>query len=174
MFRALGALNELGLALMAQGESQINAGLLDDAQATLDEALTLFDQIGGQWCAAISRHHLGRVALRRGDLPAARSLFLTSLAASRALGRMAMVARCVVGLAGLALAEEQPEQAARLLGAAMQHLPADLTPADHTEIEHYAAAARRALGDAVYAAVTSQAGFDEVVATLRYDSPGGP
>lgn len=166
MFRALGALNELGLALMAQGESQINAGLLDDAQATLDEALTLFEQIGGQWCAAISRHHLGRIALQRGDLPAARSLLLSSLAASRALGRMGMVARCVVGLAGLALAEGQPERAAQLLGAAMPRLPADLTPADLAEIQGYAAAARRALGGAGYAAATSHLELDQAIAEV--------
>ena len=66
---------------------------------------------------AVALHGLGLVAQARGDGPQALALLRQSLVLCQQLGERLAVVECLEGLA-LVLAEGQPRQAGRLLGAA--------------------------------------------------------
>ncbi|BCX04486.1 MAG: hypothetical protein KatS3mg053_2424 [Candidatus Roseilinea sp.] len=162
-FRELGAANELGWALMSLGESQLNAGMLERAQPNIEAGLTTFERVGVIWGVAIGRHHLGRLALLKGEPDTARSYYLNSMALCQTLNRIHMMARCLAGLAGVAVHEGNFERAAKLLGAALPNVPGDLTPADKREYQSFEASARAALGDEAYQAIAAMTDFGEAV-----------
>jgi hypothetical protein len=65
---------------------------------------------------AASLHCLGLLALARGDYQAGATLLKQGLATHRETRNKLGIANCLEGLAGTALANDRPEQAARLLG----------------------------------------------------------
>lgn len=78
-----------------------------------------------------------------------------SLSLRQALGKRRGVAECLEGLAGVAAAQEQPEHATRLFGAAhslRDGLGAPLPLNEQAEREKQLAALRRALGEERFAA----------------------
>lgn len=162
-FRELGAANELGWALVSLGESQLNAGLLRESRPNITESLATFEQIGVAWGVAINVHHLGRLALLEGDWVEARIYYLRSLRLCQTLNRPHMMARCLAGLAGVAIHEGDFERAAVLLGAALPHVPPDLTPADVREYQGFAEAARTALGEERYQAAAASSDLEGAV-----------
>jgi len=162
-FRELGAANELGWALMSLGESQLNAGLLAEAQPNIEASLATLEQVGVTWGMAINLHHLGRIALLKCQLDAARAFYLRSMALCQKLNRPHMTARCLAGLAGVAIQEGDFERAAMLLRVALPHVPGDLTPADVREYGGFQQAVRSALGDEAYQAVATSADIADAV-----------
>ncbi|MCS6846169.1 MAG: helix-turn-helix domain-containing protein [Anaerolineae bacterium] len=162
-FRDLGATNELGWALVSLGESQLNAGMLERAQPNIEASLATFERVGVTWGVAISLHHLGRLALLKGERDTARSYYLRSMALCQTLNRTHMTARCLAGLAGVAIHEGDFQRAARLLGAALPHVPGDLTPADQREYQSFEETVRAALGDEAYQAITAIVDLGEAV-----------
>jgi predicted ATPase/DNA-binding XRE family transcriptional regulator len=162
-FRELGAVNELGWALVSLGESQLNAGLLDESRPNIAASLATFEQVGVTWGVAISAHHLGRLALLEGDWVEARTWYLHSLCLCQTLNRPHMTARCLAGLAGVAIQVGDFERAAMLLGAALPHVPADLTPADVREYQGFAEAARTVLGEERYQAAAASSDLEGAV-----------
>ena len=124
------------------------------AAALYTESLALHRQLGNSMEIPALLHNLGYVALGQGDGPGARGLFAESLRRQHELGNAAGVAEGLTGLAALALTYEQPEHAARLLGAAAGlrdrgALP--IWPAERIEIARHTAAARAKLAAAVLA-----------------------
>ncbi|MEY9893852.1 putative ATPase/DNA-binding SARP family transcriptional activator [Catenulispora sp. MAP5-51] len=83
------------------------------------------------------------------DLDEARAHGAAALAAANEVGLPLLTAMAVVGLADLALRRDQPEQAARLLGAAaaLRGLP----DSAHPDVAHIEAEARNRLGDTRFA-----------------------
>lgn len=162
-FRELGAANELGWALMSLGESQLNAGLLRESRPNITESLATFEQVGVAWGVAINVHHLGRLALLEGNSVEARIYYLRGLRLCQTLNRPHMTARCLAGLAGVAIHEGDFERAAMLLGAALPHVPLDLTSADVREYQGFVEAARTALGEARYQVVAASSNLEGAV-----------
>jgi len=95
------------------------------------------------------------VALRRGEFGQAGSLLTESLTLFRALDQKRNIALCLTGVAEIAIAEGQPERAARLLGAAeglRTDIGAILAPDDRDRYERGVAAVRAQLDPAALAA----------------------
>ncbi len=85
-------------------------------------------------------HHLGQVARRLNDIARASELYTESLRMAREFSNQHMVARCLAGLAGVALMQSQAHRAAGLLGAAFRlfdTLPPFLAPGDRAEYEQF-------------------------------------
>lgn len=97
-----------------------------------------------------SRIHtaLGRIAVAEGDLAAARVRFADAVSAVSWHLNLPVVAGVVEGMAGLALAEGDPQRAALLLGAGRSLRGVSL-PGD-PDVAEVAAAARATLGAAAY------------------------
>ncbi|NUT42357.1 MAG: AfsR/SARP family transcriptional regulator, partial [Thermoactinospora sp.] len=88
---------------------------------------------------------LGFVAELRGDLAAARALHEEGLAAAREAGDRRAVALATVGLAGVAAAEGDHENAAALLdeaAALRESVGAPLPPAERADVDRISAAVR--------------------------------
>ena len=86
--------------------------------ATCARRVTWRSVCGGDWFAAGSRVQLGILAVLRGRLDEARALIDEALDLSLAARSTRFVTLCLAGYARLALAEGDPERAARLKGAA--------------------------------------------------------
>ena len=95
------------------------------------------------------------MAIFQGDFSQARRRFRECLAARQATDDRAGIAGCLAGFAGIAVGENDPARAARLLGAAARLREASGTregAVDRAEHGRYAAAARAALGKSEFAA----------------------
>ena len=83
----------------------------------LDAALTQLQQIGSAWPAVIVIGFRGYAALWQGDLPGAARWFREAVDVAQSIQQMRTLLSAVTGLAGVALALDKAEQAARILGA---------------------------------------------------------
>jgi tetratricopeptide (TPR) repeat protein len=100
--------------------AQIRAdeGDLDRAEPLIEEARSTFEAAGDLWGIVFTSGQLAALALRRGDLEAARTATLQSLETSLAMGVRGWNAVAVQGLAVIAIRQGNPELGVRLAGAA--------------------------------------------------------
>ena len=95
------------------------------------------------------------MAHAQGDDGRATALYEESLALCRELGDKHGLAECLEGLAGVAVAQQQLERAARLLGAAetlREATGAPLSPGERVRYDRDMSAVRAGLGEAAFAA----------------------
>lgn len=104
--------------LLADAELRRSAGDLAATLALLDEALALATDKGDRGGMAQCLRSLGATARLAGDYQQATKLHLDALDLHVATGDVGGVADTLQGLAGLAVAQDRAEHAARLLGAA--------------------------------------------------------
>jgi len=93
-------------------------GRYDDALGHLRESRDLTERAGGDWLTASSRATQGILDALRGRPDEARAPLDEALELSLAARNIPFVALCLTGYAQLALADGDPERAARLEGAA--------------------------------------------------------
>src|SRR5262249_34525659 len=106
-----------------------------------------------------------------GDNGAARALFQESLTIHREAGGKPRIVTDLEGLAAVAVAQAQPERAARLFGAAealREAMGAPLPPADRPEHARAVASARTALGDEAFAAAWVEGRALSMEAAITY------
>ena len=154
-FRTLGDMESTANVLNNLGEVAYLRGQDAEARQRLAESLTLFRQVGtrnghlvGTLCL------LGAVALRQGNAAEARTLMAEGLTVSREIGDGWDGADALEAWAKLCLAEGNPTEAARLLGAAAQARRTLGIPKDaafRAVLETDIADARLALGDEGFA-----------------------
>jgi predicted ATPase len=106
------------IAAFTAGSLDMALGRYRDAPAPLAEARDVAGRAGGDWLAPAPRVQLGILAVLRGRLDEARTLLDEALDRSLAARNIPLVTLCLSAYAELALAESDPERAARLKGAA--------------------------------------------------------
>ncbi len=147
---------ELGIALQRLGLQAFRRGDLAAARERYEQSLGHFRTLAALSPAAYVERHLGYVALAEGRYREAWRHISSSLDTNRAIGDLRGVAGCLAALAGLAVALNQPELAARLAGAtatAIEHAgAATLNPGDRFLYERTLEAIRAALGADRFAA----------------------
>jgi len=100
-------------------------------------------------------NRLGMVAHTQGDDGRATALYEESLTLCRELGDKHGLAECLEGLAGMAVAQQHLERAARLLGAAetlREAIGAPLSSRERVRYDRDVSAMRAGLGEAAFAA----------------------
>jgi tetratricopeptide (TPR) repeat protein len=90
----------------------------DLARSLGEEALALQRELGNSEAATISLNNLARIDLRTGRLASAAELFRQCLESALELEYRELIAYCLQGSSELATAHDDPDRAARLLGAA--------------------------------------------------------
>jgi non-specific serine/threonine protein kinase len=100
----------LGSAAYLQGDDA-------RARARFEESITLFRALGNVNFLALSLRRLGQLALRGNAPRQAYTLLYESLDLNYQIGSHAGVAGCLVGIAGVHLAQGRPTDAAHLLGS---------------------------------------------------------
>jgi predicted ATPase len=106
------------LAAFTAGSIETTAGRYDDALRHLSEARDLAEGFDGTWLTAGARVQLGLLDVVRGRLDEAKELLSEALSLSLASRSTPFVALTLAAYARLEFAEGDPEQAARLEGAA--------------------------------------------------------
>ena len=114
--RELGMDAGIASSLNDLGRIELALGSYESAQRLVAEGLELYRRLGDQRGIALSLHNQGLVLLAWGRYDEARQRLTESLQ----LGHLRCLADTLVGLAHLALREEQLARAARLYGAADQ------------------------------------------------------
>ncbi|ACU70985.1 transcriptional regulator, winged helix family [Catenulispora acidiphila DSM 44928] len=139
-----GALAELALAKVDLARW---AGDAAESRRQIAVATTLLGEEAEQTHYRAMR--LDMLARVTDDLEEARAHSAAALAAASEVGLPLLLAMAVVGVADLALRQEQPEQAARLLGAAaaLRGLP----DSAHPDVAHIETQTRNRLGDTRFA-----------------------
>ena len=148
MWRALGAKMHVAWGLALIGEAAWFQRDLPTAATSYRDAHQIFVELGHKDGMAILRHHQGQVARHQGKLADATQCYQESLALSQTLENRHMIARCFVGLAGLALVQADDVRATSLLSAAsaiFAQLPPFLAPVDEAEYQAFIATARQRL-----------------------------
>ncbi len=100
------------------GDVHRRAGNLSDAVQSYSKARAGFIEIGDRWGLARTSLDSGHLALREGDIGLARMKFREALGSYLDLAHRRGVTMTLVGFAWLAIAEDRPECALTLAGAA--------------------------------------------------------
>lgn len=140
---------------MLLGEIARAEGDDESAARTIAVSLELARTLGHRMALAWTLRDAGFVALARHDVAEARTRFRESISRFQADNHRLGLICCLVGMAGVAVAEGWHETAAGQLGtaqAALEHLGLALAPADRGEAKRIAVAARMVLGDAAFTA----------------------
>jgi predicted ATPase/class 3 adenylate cyclase/DNA-binding CsgD family transcriptional regulator len=112
--------NRRGIAWALHDLALVARARADDAEARslLERSLRLFEEMDYRWAIAWVTWHLGHLAGRTGDAQPAAEYFNRSLALYRGIEDSRGIAQAVEGLATVAAARDNPEQATRLLAGA--------------------------------------------------------
>lgn len=105
-------------ALMTSGELDLQQGDVIGSKALFEQALTLARDADQRWRASAAVLFLALIAFFEGDHLSARSLLLEALAMFQATGNRYAQAASLDVFAALAVADNDPERALRLCGAA--------------------------------------------------------
>ncbi|HZT42939.1 MAG TPA: tetratricopeptide repeat protein [Chthonomonadaceae bacterium] len=144
----------IGITLNNLGRSALFHGAYTRAQMLLEESLALFREIGDKPKIASALNALGDIARNWGDYVQASAYQRESLLICQELGKYG-IADSLAGFADMAVAQEQPERAVQLWGAAEALREAMGTPLPPLEREKYDKkldAAQKALGAERFAA----------------------
>jgi non-specific serine/threonine protein kinase len=130
------------------------------ARAAYEESLALARSFGSDMGVAQGASNLGIVALQQSDIGRARASFTQALRVSKQTAFKHPRLTCLVGVSRLAAMVGQPEEAARLSGAAEGLLSSlggtFILPAFRAEHERCVAGVRQTLGDAAFSAAAAE------------------
>jgi predicted ATPase/DNA-binding SARP family transcriptional activator len=144
--RAIGSARELVGLYSDAGYNAIKEGRLERAAALLDLAMPLARELGEPLTLAFVSGNIGLEALLSGDLDRAQEAFDEQLRLCRD-NAFWVAAEGLSGLAALAARRDDPERAARLLGAAGAIGPWDADADVKDALEELLKPARRRFGD---------------------------
>jgi non-specific serine/threonine protein kinase len=142
----------MAMATQSLGEVAMAMGDLATAQDLIEDALAIHQSGSGSMGQAFGHMYLGQVTLARADHTRAAACFRQAFNLFTEAGDLGSVPRVLEGLAGAALLG-QPDQAARLLGAAAAVRGEDGWPRDQLEVPAYEqtlAMTRTALGEQAF------------------------
>jgi predicted ATPase/class 3 adenylate cyclase/Tfp pilus assembly protein PilF len=155
LYRELGGKSGIAIPLSIFGTIAHTQGDSERARALLEESIALQREIGIKWDMATALNRLGMVVHTQGDDGRATALYEESLTLCQELGDKHSLAQCLEGLAVVAVAQQQLEHAARLLGAAealREAIGTPLSPRERVRYDRAVAAVRAGLGEAAFVA----------------------
>jgi tetratricopeptide (TPR) repeat protein len=147
-FRRFGDTRDVAICLIRLGEVAQAEGDLAGSQSLYEASLTAGLDLDNASLAVRIAHHLGSVALARGDYGAAREQFVRSLQTLRERGAWDIVHSALADLASLEIAESRPERGLTLAGAVealYESQSMTLRPTERVPFEGWVERARQAL-----------------------------
>lgn len=114
--RRVGQQRGVAVSLVCVGDALRCQGRGEEPARLFAESLAIFEALGDEGHSSWPLQRLGYVALQRRDAAEARQRFRACLALRYRQHSLPDVALCLLGLAGVAVLEGQPERAARLCG----------------------------------------------------------
>lgn len=156
--RELGNKSLVALATQNLGYLAGLQGNLAQALVRTQEALGIMRELGDKTSMTATLHTLGYLFMQHDDLAQASACYQEGLTLAREIGNKRHIGLHLIGLAEIALAQEQPRRAARLFGAAraMLDIEAELNADELAAYERRTEVAREALGEEAFAALHLQ------------------
>jgi tetratricopeptide (TPR) repeat protein len=173
----LGIKRSIAIASNNLGYVELYMGNYERAEPLLEESLYLFEELGDKVTSISPRINLGYLALGHNDHVRARLLFQESLTLSSEFGTKRQLAECLEGLAGVNVAQGQPEHAARLLGAAdglREAICDPLRSFERLQYERTANNIRSMLGDEPFASARAIGRAMSLEQVIAYTLEKGP
>jgi predicted ATPase/DNA-binding CsgD family transcriptional regulator len=158
LFREQGDMLYIGITLLTLGGIVLHQGDLLRAETCVQESLTFFGKVGGPYRMALAQRLLGDVRLMQRDCVQARIAYKEGASLAGETGNRFVMGRNLIGLARVAVAEGQFEQAACLFGAAelcfnpRGHFYSDMDPFECADYERLVEGVRRQLGKEAFTA----------------------
>jgi DNA-binding CsgD family transcriptional regulator/tetratricopeptide (TPR) repeat protein len=147
----------IGSAQLTLGSLALYRGELVPAETCAQEMLALSRELGNKELTAMALALLGEVRRRQGDLAQTRAPCTEGLVLAREAGIRYAMGWNLIGLARVAADEGQPEQAARLFGAAEPCLHLDaMDPLERADYERAVEVVRARLGEETFAAAWAE------------------
>ena len=159
LFREQGDILYVGITFLTLGGIVLHQGNLVRAETCVQESLNFFKVVGGSYRMALAQRLLGDIRLMQGDCVQARTAYKKGASLAGETGNHFVVGRNLIGLARVAIAEGQFEQAACLFGAAEQHFDprvhfhAEMDPFECADYERLVEGVRKQLGKEASTAV---------------------
>jgi tetratricopeptide (TPR) repeat protein len=138
LLREHGSRYSYGLTVLGFGDLLVRQGQFQKAREELNSAMQTMQEIGSTRHIANIKSVLAHVLRREGNYIEAIPAYQETIKEWKRMGQRSAVAHQLECLAFIAKAMEQPDQAARLLGAAeglRQKIEIDMTPSEREEYE---------------------------------------
>ena len=171
--REVGATHVVAQALNMHGEMERTVGNYELARAIQEEGLSLARQTGEQRRVAMISHNLGLIAHHLGDDTTAERLIRESLALSNEIGFDAQTAHSLIALAEQLTLRDDPDVAARLIGAAEHFFGVSgmkAQPADAPDHDRIRTIVLEELGQDRYAEAVAQGARLDIAAAVELAS----
>ena len=143
----------------------------DEARVYFHRGLTLARQFKSLHFVAVMESELAHIAREQGELQAAETAYRRLIRIWRDLGRKPAVAHQLESFAFIALAEHDPERAARLMGAAemiREDVRAPMREPEHAEYDAAVAALRAQMDAHALATAWSQGRAMDIERAIQY------
>jgi len=108
---------QAGLFFLGMGMAESAQGNYEEARQLFEDGLRIFERIENKNFQTAMKSELGHIARHTGDLEQAREIYQKTLASWQDLGNRAAISHQLECFGFLAIADEYPQRAARLLGA---------------------------------------------------------
>jgi predicted ATPase/class 3 adenylate cyclase len=157
-FRTMGDKGCASIALAGLGRAVLDQGDITAATSLIQECLSLSREISFKAVEAQALRLLGQCDLARGDHRSARKHFVESIHLEQELDHREGIADNLEGIASVAAAQSECEQAARLFSAAEAlriTLGIPLPPVDAPGLEKWKAVVRDGLSESAYKSAQS-------------------
>jgi tetratricopeptide (TPR) repeat protein len=109
---------QAGLFFLGMGVSERAAGNYETARQLIEDGLKVFERLQSRNFQNIMLSELGHIARQMGDLQRARDIYVQTLATWQDFGNRAAISHQLECFGFLAIADEEPHKATRLIGAA--------------------------------------------------------
>jgi non-specific serine/threonine protein kinase len=143
----------------------------DTAKMYAEEAVTLSREIGDTYRLAVSLHTLADIVQTQDDLSEATHLYQESLIIYQGLGEKRLLAEALEAIGILAAAQEKPERALRLVGAAQalrKSTGSPLPPVQSERIDNVVAPIMRMMGEEAAAQIIAEGRAMSVEEAVMY------
>jgi predicted ATPase/class 3 adenylate cyclase len=159
LFRELGDMQYIAYLLSLLGEMHLVRNEQTQARELLEESVATFKELGDRWSTAEALLSFARVAASLGELAAASSSYQESVAIAREIDAKNFIASALEGAGAVAAAQNEPEWAARLWGAAQSlrvALGMPMPPVYRADYERALATARSHLNAEAFAVALAE------------------
>ena len=157
--RELNDERQIAFSLSGLSNVLLNEGKASVARTLLEEALLISRRMGFKFNLSTDLINLGAVNYYESDADAAYLNFAESLAIAREIKNAAYISCCLDGFAAVAAISKNPEQSARLAGAAeclRESIGYEIEPTERLFRDNYLVKTRSALDEKAFASFYAQ------------------
>ncbi len=141
---------QAGMFFLGMGRSEIVQGQYEAAKSHFEDGLNIFKRLGYKNFQIMFTSELGHLARYQGDIKQAKKIYHETIASWRDLGNRSAIAHELECFGFISIAEEEPQRAIKLFGAAealREKIKAQMTDQERIEYDQAVAQVRGLLDE---------------------------